>query len=80
MIARTELIKNDLGFGKMEKSKKDGLQLLLFAALIGLLGSYSANYCFVYFTHVGGGIYHIIGIVSIILFFSLILLINKIIK
>ena len=63
----------------MEKQERSNLMLLGLAALIGLLGSYSANYIFAFFSNTEDkGVYHIIGISSVILFFVLVMLIKKI--
>jgi hypothetical protein len=68
----------------MNKSQKDSLILLSLAAIIGFLGSYSANYIFTYFQKLDecsktfSSAYNVFGILSIILFSVLILLIPKI--
>ena len=59
----------------MKKADKKNLQLLLLAALIGLLGNYTASYFFAFFSKTD--LYDVIGIISSILFFLLIILVVK---
>jgi hypothetical protein len=63
----------------MKVKDKQNLRLLLLAASIGLLGSYSANYFFAFFDNINdNGIYHVVGILSAFLFFTLLFLFAKV--
>ena len=59
----------------MRKTRKENLRLLLLAALIGFLGSYTATYFYEKFDKMGYK--NIVGPIFAVLFFLLVILISK---
>ena len=60
----------------MGKNNKKDLQLLLLAALIGFLGSYTATYFYEKFNIMGYK--NVVGPIFAVLFFLLVILISKV--
>ena len=62
---------------KFTEKHKENLLLLVLAATVGFLGSYAANYFFAFFKDQGSEVYHLFGIISIALFFGIIIFFVK---